>query len=162
VGKKYLITGKFHKLKLNVMKPLATNEIQVWLVACFKLPLTLMRVINFNNLNSERIMKTETITDHDLSKIAEDWYKGIEHVDTGLKTAFAAGYRFAERQANGHDTGERQLTIPDVSGSLPEPTMQELEDMIDYINTQVAADQLDDFMDKAGKLNNFVKKYQRQ
>ena len=62
-------------------------------------------------------MKTETITDHDLAKIAENWYKGIEHVDTGLKTAFAAGYRFAERQANGHDTGERQLTIPDVSKS---------------------------------------------
>jgi hypothetical protein len=75
--------------------------------------------MNFNNLNSERIMKTETITDHDLSKIVEDWYKGIEHVDTGLKTAFAAGYRVAERQANGHATGERQLTIHDVSGLLP-------------------------------------------
>jgi hypothetical protein len=55
-----------------------------------------------------------------------------------------------------------KLPIPHVSDSLPEPTMQELEDMIDYINTQVVADQLDDFMDKAGKLNNFVKKYQRQ
>lgn len=44
---------------------------------------------------------------------------------------------------------------------LPGPTMQELENMIEYINTQVAADQLDDFIDKAGKLNNFIKKYQR-
>ena len=54
-----------------------------------------------------------------------------------------------------------KIPIPHVSDSLLEPTMQELENMIDYINTQVASDQLDDFMDKAGKLNNFVKKYQR-
>jgi hypothetical protein len=26
MGKKYLITGKLHKPKLNVMKPLATNN----------------------------------------------------------------------------------------------------------------------------------------
>jgi hypothetical protein len=77
-----------------------------------------MRVMNFNNLNSERIMKTE-ITDHELSKIAEDWYNGIEYINTGLKTAFVAGYRYAERKANGQDTGERQLTIPDVSEQLP-------------------------------------------
>jgi hypothetical protein len=47
------------------------------------------------------------------------------------------------------------------NNSFNEPTMQELEDMIDYINTQVAIVQLDDFMDKAGKLINFVKKYQQ-
>jgi len=75
--------------------------------------------MNFNNLNSERIMKTKTITDHELSKIAEDWYNKNEYVNTDLKTAFVAGYKYAENQANGHDTGERQLPIPDVSVSLP-------------------------------------------
>lgn len=39
------------------------------------------------------------------------------------------------------------------------PSLQELEDMIDYISTKQKMNQLDDFMDKADKLNNFLKKY---
>jgi len=45
-------------------------------------------------------------------------------------------------------------------GSLP--TDIELENMIDYIETQVASDPLDDRYDKMCKLEAFVKKHQRQ
>lgn len=87
--------------------------------------------------------------------------KAIENLTKVIAELMYAIYIL--RRARAETSNENgALPIPDVSGSLPEPTMQELEDMIDYINTQVAADQLDDFMDKAGKLNNFVKKYQRQ
>lgn len=41
----------------------------------------------------------DAITDHELSKTAEDWYNNIEYVNTGLKTAFAAGYGFAENHS---------------------------------------------------------------
>jgi hypothetical protein len=63
-------------------------------------------------------MKKEIITDHDLLKLANDWYETIDCVNVGLKSAFAAGYRLAEQQANGLSTGEGQLTQPAVIKSV--------------------------------------------
>ena len=40
----------------------------------------------------------KTITDHELSKIAEDWENSISVINLGIKTAFAAGYRYKEKQ----------------------------------------------------------------
>jgi len=48
-----------------------------------------------------------TVTDHDLSEIADNWADNINLVNTGLRTAFAAGYRTAEKKAN-----ERKSPIP--------------------------------------------------
>ena len=41
-------------------------------------------------------LKMKTLTDHELSKIAENWTKEISD-NIGIKTAFAAGFRFAEQ-----------------------------------------------------------------
>jgi hypothetical protein len=48
----------------------------------------------------------DKITDHDLLKIADDWAKAIAIKNIGIRTAFASGYRLAEKQAK-----EVQLTI---------------------------------------------------
>lgn len=65
-------------------------------------------------------MKTETITDHELSIIANDWAKEIPYENIGIRTAFAAGYRLAEQQANGAKSKDGKLPIPHVSNSLPD------------------------------------------
>jgi hypothetical protein len=51
----------------------------------------------------------KSITDSELLKIAENWEKEMP-INLGVKTAFAAGYRLAERQV-------KNCTIPDVSKS---------------------------------------------
>jgi len=37
----------------------------------------------------------KTITDHELSEIANDWAKEIPYENIGIRTAFAAGYKRA-------------------------------------------------------------------
>lgn len=40
----------------------------------------------------------ETFTDHDLSKVADKWAKEMPNEDLiGIRTAFAAGVRYAEK-----------------------------------------------------------------
>lgn len=61
------------------------------------------RYSSFNNTppSDNKRMKTKTlktITDHELSTIANDWAKEVPYENTGIRTAFAAGYRYAESQ----------------------------------------------------------------
>ena len=48
------------------------------------------------------------ITDHDLRLIAQDWLAGLKYNNPGTATAFAAGYRMAERK-NGCGYTEEQV-----------------------------------------------------
>lgn len=45
----------------------------------------------------------KTITDHELSMIAENWAKEMP-INTGIRTAFAAGYRLAEQEVKNCNT----------------------------------------------------------
>jgi len=49
----------------------------------------------------------KTITDHELSEIADDWAREMP-IDIGRRASFAAGYRYAEQQVKNCNT-------PDVS-----------------------------------------------
>ena len=60
----------------------------------------------------------KTITDHELSEIANDWAGGIPYENIGIRSAFAAGYRLAEQQANGTNSDNGKLSISHVSNSL--------------------------------------------
>lgn len=62
----------------------------------------------------------KTITDHELSEIANDWAGGIPYENIGIRSAFAAGYRLAEQQANGTNSDNGKLSISHVSNSLPD------------------------------------------
>lgn len=63
-------------------------------------------------------MKTEAITDHELAKIANEWVKNTSIVNIGIRTAFAAGYRLAEKQANDVQSKDGKLPIPHVIKSV--------------------------------------------
>jgi len=47
----------------------------------------------------------DTITDSELLKIVENWIKE-QPINLGVKTAFSAGYRMAERKAKNHTTND--------------------------------------------------------
>lgn len=49
----------------------------------------------------------KTITDHELSKMANDWVENTSIINIGIRTAFAHGYRKAEKQV-------KNCIIPDV------------------------------------------------
>ena len=61
----------------------------------------------------------KTITDHELSEIANDWAKEIPYENIGIRTAFAAGYRLAEKQVNEANSKNGKLPIPRVRFQLP-------------------------------------------
>jgi hypothetical protein len=51
----------------------------------------------------------KTITDHELLKLADEWYDNTDFSFLGARTSFAAGYRLAEKQANGVQSKDGKL-----------------------------------------------------
>jgi len=100
---------------------ITANGIQVWLVACSKLPLTLMRVMNYNNLNSERIMKDKQYLYTMYNATSTDDGTGeLETYENWLERQLLSRIEKLEalEKANGQESEQRQLTIPDVSISV--------------------------------------------
>ena len=52
------------------------------------------------------------ITDHDLSKIAEEWAKTMP-INTGIKTAFAHGFKYSALRNHVPDVGKEVEIVPD-------------------------------------------------
>ena len=75
-----------------------------------------------------------TITDHELSEIANDWAKEIPYENVGIRTAFAAGYRLAEKQTNETNSEPVKCAIPDVSSSLPLIDIEEIKGLKDSLH----------------------------
>ena len=100
---------------------LLANGTQVWLVASVKLPLTLMRVMNINNLNSERIMKDKQYLYNWYNATSTDDGTGeIETYENWLERQLISRIEKLEtlEKANEQHSEHRQLTIPDVSVSV--------------------------------------------
>lgn len=78
-----------------------------------------MRVMNFNNLNSERIMKDKQYLYTMYNATSTDDGTGeIETYENWLERQLLSRIEKLEamEKANGHESEQRQLTIPDVSG----------------------------------------------
>ena len=65
----------------------------------------------------------KTITDHELSEIADDWAREMP-IDIGRRASFAAGYRYAEQQAKNSNTLAVNSILNDYDNVLVKLTEQ--------------------------------------